>query len=167
MKNPNKNSLKKIQIIQKKIINKCVFDMKKTSFLYLILPLLALILEILPFGAVLNFANVADDGTIGYVRETYSYFSLMPVGYANIFPFCTAILTCVAFALIVAYCITEKHCFAVAVKILLCVCVIFSIGPVIFGIKYLSVTGVVITLLLIAELIVMQFIVKKNTQQNN
>lgn len=90
--------------------------MKKISFLYLLLPLLALILEILPFGAVLNFANVADDGTIGYVRETYSYFSLMPVGYANIFPFSTAIFTCIVFALIVAYCITKKALFCCSCK---------------------------------------------------
>lgn len=48
----------------------------KKRFLYLIFPAVALILEILPFGAVCNFAN--PDGEPW--RETFSYFSLTPFG---------------------------------------------------------------------------------------
>lgn len=46
----------------------------------------ALVLELLPWGAVLVFGRPAEDGTIGRFRETFSYFSLTPAGYANFFP---------------------------------------------------------------------------------
>ena len=45
----------------------------KKRFVYLILPVITLILEIIPYGAVLNFGRPAEDGSIGYFRETYSY----------------------------------------------------------------------------------------------
>lgn len=64
--------------------------MKRTCFI-LIFPIIAIILEILPCGAVLVFAPSPTDR----VRETFSYFSLTPVGYANFAPFITALLTCV------------------------------------------------------------------------
>ena len=54
---------------------------------YLILPIITLILEILPYGAVCNFMRPSIDGThIGHFRELYSYFDLMPFGYANFSP---------------------------------------------------------------------------------
>ena len=69
----------------------------KKRFLYLIFPAVALILEILPFGAVCNFAN--PDGEPW--RETFSYFSLTPFGYANAGPFITAVITCIVFVLLI------------------------------------------------------------------
>ena len=51
----------------------------------------ALIAEILPNGAVLLFASGPDER----IRQTFSYSSLIPFGYANFFPFLTAILTVV------------------------------------------------------------------------
>lgn len=47
---------------------------------------LAFVLELLPYGAVCNFAN--PDGKPW--RRTYSYFDLTPFGYANFAPFLTA-----------------------------------------------------------------------------
>ena len=73
--------------------------MKIKKSLFLILPLVALILELLPYGVVLNFAN--PDGEPW--RRTYSYFSMMPFGYANFGPLITAILTCVLLVLVVIY----------------------------------------------------------------
>lgn len=49
----------------------------------------ALILEILPIGAVMVFATSPTERTI----EICSYFSLLPVGYANVTPMLTGILT--------------------------------------------------------------------------
>lgn len=49
----------------------------------------ALILEILPIGAVMVFAT----GPTERVTELCSYFSLLPVGYANVTPLLTGILT--------------------------------------------------------------------------
>lgn len=131
--------------------------MEKKRFLYLILPIITLILEALPYGAVLNFANPEGEPW----RESFSYFSLTPFGYANFAPFVTAIITCIAFALLVIYCITGKHRTAITARNILCVCVVFSLGPLVFGIRYLSVVGILITLSLIAELLLLHFTVKE------
>ena len=61
----------------------------------LIMPIIAIVLEILPYGAVLVFAPSPTES----VRETFSYFSLTPFGYANFGPFLTALLTCVVLVL--------------------------------------------------------------------
>ncbi len=49
----------------------------------------ALILEILPIGAVMIFAAGPNER----ITEVYSYFSLLPLGYANFTPMLTGILT--------------------------------------------------------------------------
>ena len=59
----------------------------KKRLLYLFLPIVTLILEILPYGAVCNFANPEGKPW----RMTFSYFDLTPFGYANFAPFLTAI----------------------------------------------------------------------------
>ena len=82
----------------------------KKRLLYLILPIITLILEILPYGAVCNFAHPETDGTIGRFRELYSYFDLLPFGYANFAPLLTAIVTCFVFLFLVIYCFTD--CFS-------------------------------------------------------
>ena len=68
-------------------------SMKATNRAYhlsaLALQGIALILEILPIGAVMVFATSPTTQTI----EVYSYFSLLPVGYANFTPLLTGILT--------------------------------------------------------------------------
>lgn len=58
----------------------------------LLFPVLALILEALPYGAVLQFARPAA----APLRELYSYFDLTPFGYANFAPLFTALGTCPA-----------------------------------------------------------------------
>lgn len=55
----------------------------------IILQGIALVLEILPIGVVMIFATSPTERTI----EIYSYFSLLPVGYANITPMLTGIFT--------------------------------------------------------------------------
>ena len=65
----------------------------KKRLMYLALPALTLILEILPYGAVCNFANPEGEAW----RRTYSYFDLTPFGYANFAPLLTAFLTCLFF----------------------------------------------------------------------
>ena len=80
----------------------------KKRFLYLVLPIITLILEIIPYGAVCNFARPATDGSIGHFRELYSYFDMTPFGYANFSPLITGILSCFVLLLIVIYCITGR-----------------------------------------------------------
>lgn len=134
----------------------------KKRILFLILPIITLVLEILPYGAVLNFMRPCEDGTtIAHIRELYSYFSLTPFGWANFAPLITAIITCVILVLLVIYCITGKQRLAVTARNLLCVCTIFSLGPLVFGINYFSVVGALITVSLIAELLLLYFTVKE------
>ena len=129
--------------------------MKKRSFL-LILPILSLILEALPYGAICVFAATKGN----YFREAYSYFSLVPFGYANFAPLLTAILTCVIFVLLTVYCFTGKRSVAAAVRILLCIGVAFSLGPLLFGIRFFSLVGGLITATLTAELIFLHYSIK-------
>ena len=68
----------------------------KKRFLYLVLPIITLILEVLPYGAVCIFASSPTDR----IRETFSYFDLTPFGYANFAPLFTAIITCLVFILL-------------------------------------------------------------------
>ena len=78
--------------------------MKKRS-LYLLLPVITLILEILPYGAVLHFGNPEGEPW----RKTFSYFDPTPFGYANFAPLLTAVITCVVFVLLAVYCLTGKR----------------------------------------------------------
>lgn len=133
----------------------------KKRFLYLILPLITLILEILPYGAVCNFALPATDGTIGRFRELYSYFDLTPFGYANFAPLLTAIITCVIAVLLTVYCFTGKYSIAKIAKGVLCAAVVLSLCPLLFGINYFSIVGTLITVSLIAELLLLHFVIKK------
>ena len=129
----------------------------KKRLLYLILPMVTLILEILPYGAVCNFANPEGEPW----RRTFSYFDLTPFGYANFTPLLTAIITCLIFFLLVIYYIKGNVRTAIRAKNILCVAVVMSLGPLMFGITYFSFVAGLITLSLVAELLLLQFSVKK------
>ena len=121
----------------------------KKRLLYLILPIVTLILELLPYGAVCNFAN--PEGRPW--RETYSYFSMMPFGYANFAPLLTALLTCAILILLILYCFIGKRGLAKAISIVLCICSGISLAPLLFGLHFFSVVGALITLTLTAQLL--------------
>lgn len=65
----------------------------------------ALVLEILPYGAVLVFAP----GPGETLRRTFSYFSLTPLGYANCFPLAAGVLTVAAVGLCAAAMIAGRR----------------------------------------------------------
>lgn len=105
----------------------------------ILLPVVTLFLEMLPYGAVLIFASAPTDS----VRKTFSYFSLIPFGYANFAPLLTAILTCVILVLAIISIKREKFCkmvFLVSV-----IATIISLLPLAYGIKCYSVVGGAIT----------------------
>ncbi len=134
----------------------------KKRFLYLILPIITLILEVLPYGAVLNFGNPEGDPW----RETFSYFDLTPFGYANFSPFITAALTCAILVILIIYCITSSLKAAEIVRVLLCICSVLSLCPLVFGISCFSVIGVLITVSLITELIIVHLHIKKDIEKH-
>ena len=131
----------------------------KKRLQYLILPIVTLVLEILPYGAVCNFANPEGEPW----RKTFSYFDLTPFGYANFAPFITAIITCIVLLLVVIYCITGNQAWAIKAKNILYVCAVFSLGPLVFGIRFFSVVGALITLSLVAQLLLIRFTIKAPT----
>lgn len=93
----------------------------KKRLSYLVLPIITIILELLPFGAVCIFAPSPTER----VKETFSYFDLTPFGYANFTPLLTAILSCLIFVLLMIYCIKGNVGMAIKAKNILYVAVVF------------------------------------------
>jgi hypothetical protein len=120
----------------------------KKRLLFLILPVITLILEILPYGAVCNFANPEGKSW----RKTYSYFDLTPFGYANFAPFVTAIITCAVITVLLFYVFTNKKQTISVARVLLCVGTVISLCPMLYGIDFFSVVGALITVSYILEL---------------
>ena len=135
----------------------------KKRLLYLILPIITLILEILPYGAICNFANPEGEPW----RKTFSYFDLTPFGYANFAPFLTAIITCLIFVLLTIYCIKGNINTAIKAKNILYIAIVLSLGPLMFGITYFPLVGGLISLSLIAEFLLIQFIIKNSNKDSN
>ena len=129
----------------------------KKRLLYVLLPIVTLILEILPYGAVCNFANPEGEP----FRKTFSYFDLTPFGYANFAPLITAVITCIVFLLIVIFCITGNPMWACKARNILYVGAVFSLGPLVLGVRFFSIVGALITVSLVAELLVIQFTLRK------
>ena len=129
----------------------------KKRLLYVLLPLLTIVLEILPYGAVCNFATSPTDT----VRKTFSYFDPTPFGYANFFPLLTAIASCLVLVFLTLYCIRGRIHVLIKAKFTLYVAIPLSLGPLLFGIDYFSLVGRFITLTLIAELILLQVKIKE------
>ena len=129
--------------------------MKRKKLFYLILPVITLILEILPFGAVLNFMrpSTTDGIPASQFRELYSYFNLTPFGYANIAPLLTAIVTCLIILLLVIFCFTDNTIVLKSIKAVLIIGTCLSLCPLLLGIEFFSVTGALITATLLAEFI--------------
>lgn len=124
--------------------------MKKFSLL--ICPLVILILELLPFGAVLNFANPEGEPFC----ETFSYFSLTPFGYANFGPFITAVLSCILLISVIIYVLKGKlKKFSIILGIVACA---ISLSPLLFGLQYYSVIAGLITFFLGLEVMLIDFL---------
>ena len=128
----------------------------KRRFMYLVLPIISLILEALPYGAVCIFASSPTEKH----RETFSYFDLTPFGYANFAPLLTAIITCLVFILILLFFLKGNPGLAIKAKNILYVAVVMSLGPLVFGFAYYSVIGALITASLMAELLLLQLTIK-------
>ena len=105
--------------------------------------LIALVLEILPYGAVCNFANPEGEPW----RRTYSYFDLTPFGYANFAPFITALLTCALIAIILISIIIKKPLRALVLTVSTTATVL-SLAPLLYGISFFSFVGAFISVAL-------------------
>ena len=112
----------------------------------LVLPLTALILELLPSGVVLRFANPEGEPWV----RTYCHFDLTPFGYANFGPLIAAVLTCMLLLLVVIYLIKPRKGLNTAIMNVSGFAAVAAFAPVMFGLEYLTVVGIVVGLLLAA-----------------
>lgn len=107
-----------------------------------------LVLELLPYGAVLYFGNPEGEP----LRETFSYFDLTPYGYANFGPFITAILTCVLLVISVINLLVDNDKIKSTIKIVSLIALVASLAPLI--VNSYSVIGGVISLLLLLIVVI-------------
>ena len=120
--------------------------MKMKKFALLILSIATLIFELLPYGVVLNFANLYGEPW----RRTYSYFGLTPFGYANFGSLITAILTCVLLVLVVVYLFKSHKGLNIAIMNVSGFATATSLLPWMFGIRYITAIGMIVSVLLAA-----------------
>ena len=120
--------------------------MKKTTVGALLLPTIALLLELLPTGITMRFA--APPGEPPFLTKT-SYFDLLPFGYGNIAPLLTAILTAAVWVLLVLYLVSRRATYWKAGKFLSLLAALLSLCPLLFA-AY-TVIGGLISLCLFAE----------------
>lgn len=121
-----------------------------TDLLLILLPIAAIILELLPYGVAMNFGYPSETGEIYWDRETYSYFSLMPFGYGVFGPLIAAVLSCVTAAAAVLAAVLKKN-WSKAIAVLCIVAAFGAATPLLLGLKYITVLSVFITLLLVIE----------------
>ena len=132
--------------------------MKHIRFSPLLCPAAAVILALLPYGAVLNFGQ--PDGEP--IRRTFSYFSLIPFGYANFWPLMTAVLSCLLLILAVAAAIRPCARLYRIGGNLSAVAALISIGSwVMFGFSYFSPVGGGITLALVLHTALMALLLRR------
>ena len=117
--------------------------MKKISLV--VFPALTIVLEALPMGAVCTFAISPTER----VRETFSYFSLIPFGYANFAPLITAILTVVI--LLLSLISLKKDSVFNALFVLSIITAVISLMPLMYGLNNYSLVGALITIALVTE----------------
>ena len=122
--------------------------MKKISLV--VFPALTIVLEALPLGAVCTFAPSPTER----VRETFSYFSLIPFGYANFTPLITAILTVVI--LLLSLISLKKDSVFNALFVLSIITAIISLMPLTHRGNECSLVGALITIALVTESILVK-----------
>ena len=107
-----------------------------------------LVLELLPFGAVLHFGNPEGEP----LRATFSYFDLTPYGYANFGPFITAILTCVLLVISIIHLLVDNDKIKTTIKIVSLIALVASLAPLL--VDCYSVIGGAISFLLLVIVVI-------------
>ena len=116
-------------------------------FFTLCFPVLTLILELLPWGVQMNFANPEGPPHTVFC----SYFDLLPFGYADFFPMLVAVLSCVLLLVLAFYGILGNRGPLIAGLIIACLALLFSLCQLLLF--PVTVIGVFVTLFLAAEAI--------------
>ena len=134
--------------------------MNKKAIITAALPAAAVILEALPYGAVLNFAP----GPGETIRQTFSYFSLIPFGYANFGPFLTALFTCIILLLSVINIFADSRKLCKIAAVFSAVAFLTSLMPLMFGFNYFTFIGGLISAILATEFCITAFVRRRDKQ---
>lgn len=92
----------------------------------------AVVIQILPLGAVLRFGIMAQDGTVSFSFENYSYFDITPFGYAMFNYMICAVFTAIASLLSIVRTVTKSRR-QTPVTVLSAIALAMSLIPYIFG----------------------------------
>lgn len=92
----------------------------------------AVVIQILPLGAVLRFGIMAQDGTVSFSFENYSYFDITPFGYAMFNYMICAVFTAIASLLSIVRTVTKSRR-QTPVTVLSGIALAMSLIPYIFG----------------------------------
>ena len=125
---------------------------RKKAFVVFLIAILLLILELLPFGAVLEFAHMSPDLTVGYYEQPFSYFDPIVYGYGHFGPFITAILTCLLAIVSVIHVFADHRATRMILPITSALTLLSSLTPMLTG-CYSPLGGVISALLFVALII--------------
>ena len=109
----------------------------------------AVVIQILPLGAVLRFGITAQDGTVSFSFENYSYFDITPFGYAMFNYMICAVLTSIAALLSLMKVITLSRR-QTPVTVLSAIALVMSLIPYIFGV--FNIFTIIVSVLIAAVL---------------
>ncbi len=132
--------------------------MKKIKIVNLVLLLVTLIMEILPYGAVLFFGNPEGSDW----RYTYSYFSLTPFGYAVFGPLITGIITCALMLLSIIVLFKNSKKLSKTIFVFGCIAVLASLSPLLYGLRYFNMVSLAISVLLIVFTAISFCVIRKS-----
>ncbi|MBQ4112853.1 MAG: hypothetical protein IJD38_08660 [Clostridia bacterium] len=125
---------------------------RKRPFVLLAITVTILILELLPYGAVLEFAHMSPDLTLGYYEQHFSYFDPIVYGYGHIGPLITAVSTCILAVFAVVAVFLEGRAVRIALRVASLLTLLFSLTPMLTGCY--SPVGMAISVLLLVTCII-------------
>lgn len=109
-------------------------------------------LELLPYGAVLEFAHMSPDLTLSYYEQHFSYFDPMVYGHGHFGPLLTAVSTCILAVFAVVAVFLEGRAVQIALRVVSVLTLLFSLTPLLTG-CYSLVGGAISALLLVTCII--------------
>ncbi len=115
----------------------------KKKIILLCTTIVAIVLEALPYGAVLKFGNPNGKPW----RRTFSYFDITTFGYANFAPFIVAFLTCTLLILIIVS-IFMKKSLRIPIIAVSAIATILSLAPLLIGVDYFTIVAAFIFIVL-------------------
>ena len=125
---------------------------RKRPFVLLAITVTILILELLPCGAVLEFAHISPEHTLVYYEEHFSYFDPILYGYGHFGLLLTAVSTCILAVFAVVAVFLEGRAVRIALRVVSVLTFLFSLTPMLTGCY--SPVGVAISVILLVTCII-------------